>query len=88
MSERASPQNVRATERADRKAQSSDAIFALIEGRSWAYLLIVPSMILVAAVVVYPVISGVLLSLREHRLYRPALGTPWIGLEHSRGRVT
>ena len=30
-----------------------------IEGRYWAYLLILPSLILVAAVVVYPVIDGI-----------------------------
>lgn len=52
------------------------------EGRFWAYLLILPSLVLVGAVVVYPVIDGILLSFREYRLNRPALGTPWIGLEH------
>ena len=40
MSEHATTQNVRATERADRKAGPSNAIYALIEGRYWAYLLI------------------------------------------------
>jgi multiple sugar transport system permease protein len=80
----ASIQNVSVTERADRKAGPSNAMYTLIEGRYWAYLLIIPSMILVAAVVVYPVINGVLLSFREYRLNRPALGTPWIGLEHYR----
>ena len=84
MSEHATTQNVSATERADRKAGPSNAMYTLIEGRYWAYLLIIPSMILVAAVVVYPVITGVLLSFREYRLNRPALGTPWIGLEHYR----
>ena len=84
MSGHATTPNMSATERADRKARPSNAIYSLIEGRYWAYLLIIPSMILVAAVVVYPVISGVLLSFREYRLNRPALGTPWIGLEHYR----
>lgn len=56
----------------------------LVEGRHWAYLLIAPSLILVGAVVVYPVLDGIALSFREYRLNRPALGTPWIGLEHYR----
>lgn len=61
-----------------------DPLVAITEGRYWAYLLIAPSLILVGAVVVYPVIDGILLSFREYRLNRPALGTPWIGLEHYR----
>lgn len=54
----------------------------LSEGRHWAYFLIVPSLILVLAVVIYPVASGILLSFREMRLNRPDLGTGFIGLEH------
>jgi multiple sugar transport system permease protein len=66
-----------------------EALLTLIsEGRFWAYLLILPSLVLVGAVVVYPVIDGVLLSFREYRLNRPALGTPWIGLEHYAEMVT
>jgi ABC-type sugar transport system permease subunit len=61
-----------------------DLLSAVTEGRYWAYVLIAPSLILVGAVVVYPVIDGVLLSFREYRLNRPALGTPWIGLDHYR----
>ena len=88
MSGHVTTQNVSATERADRKAAPSNVMLTLIEGRYWAYLLIIPSMILVAAVVVYPVINGVLLSFREYRLNRPALGTPWIGLEHYQEMMT
>jgi multiple sugar transport system permease protein len=54
----------------------------LSEGRRWAYYLIVPSLVLVLAVVIYPVASGILLSFREMRLNRPDLGTGFIGLEH------
>ena len=63
---------------------SSNVVTAVIEGRFWAYILLVPSLILVGAVVVYPVIDGILLSFREYRLNRPDLGTPWIGLDHYR----
>jgi len=63
-------------------------LVAVTEGRYWAYLLIAPSLVLVGAVVVYPVIDGILLSFREYRLNRLALGTPWIGLEHYRDMVT
>jgi multiple sugar transport system permease protein len=52
------------------------------EGRFWAYLLLLPSLILVLAVVIYPVGSGILLSFREMRLTRPDLGTPFVGLQH------
>lgn len=54
----------------------------LSEGRRWAYFLILPSLILVFAVVIYPVASGILLSFREMRLNRPDLGTGFIGFEH------
>jgi multiple sugar transport system permease protein len=54
----------------------------LSEGRQWAYLLILPSLILILAVVIYPVASGILLSFREMRLTRPDLGTPFVGLKH------
>ena len=85
MSEQTTTQNLRSGEQVRDKATSSDnLIYRLIEGKYWAYLLLIPSLILVTAVVVYPVISGVLLSFREYRLNRPALGTPWIGLEHYR----
>lgn len=59
-----------------------ERLLLLSEGRFWAYLLIVPSLILVFAVVVYPVGSGILLSFREMRLTRPQLGTPFVGLRH------
>src|SRR5215207_11031927 len=85
MSDQVTTQNVRSGEQIRDRAASSDNLFyRLIEGKYWAYLLLIPSLILVTAVVVYPVISGVLLSFREYRLNRPALGTPWIGLEHYR----
>src|SRR5690606_27523453 len=57
-------------------------LVALSEGKLWAYLLILPSLLLVLAVVIYPVGSGILLSFREMRLTRPDLGTPFIGLRH------
>jgi multiple sugar transport system permease protein len=84
MSEHATTRNISAAEQPRDRPGSSNAIIGVIEGRYWAYLLLIPSLILVAAVVVYPVINGVLLSFREYRLNRPALGTPWIGLEHYR----
>jgi multiple sugar transport system permease protein len=56
-----------------------------IEGRYWAYLLILPSLVLVSIVVIYPVFDGIWLSFHTYRLNRPALGHGWIGLEHYRG---
>jgi multiple sugar transport system permease protein len=54
---------------------------SLSEHRHWAYLLIVPSLILVLVIVIYPIFSGVLLSFQEMRLNRPKLNG-FIGLEH------
>jgi multiple sugar transport system permease protein len=53
----------------------------LSERRHWAYLLLAPSLLLVFIVVVYPVLSGILLSLQQLRLNRPALNR-FIGLGH------
>lgn len=84
MSEQATTRETGASMRAQRRTSAFDLVAAVTEGRYWAYLLLIPSLILVAAVVVYPVIDGVLLSFRQYRLNRPALGTPWIGLDHYR----
>lgn len=84
MSEQATTQKVGAASQTRDRSTSSNAIVSLIEGHLWAYLLLIPSLILVAAVVVYPVINGIWLSFHEYRLNRPALGRPWIGLEHYR----
>lgn len=84
MSEQATTQTAGATTQTRDRSTSSNAIVSIIEGRAWAYLLLIPSLILVAAVVVYPVINGIWLSFHEYRLNRPALGRPWIGLDHYR----
>jgi len=54
----------------------------LSEGPLWAYTLLLPSLLLVLAVLIYPVGSGILLSFQEMRLTRPDLGTPFVGLQH------
>lgn len=59
-------------------------IAEISERRGWAYLLLLPSLLLVAAVVIYPVGSGFLLSFRRMLVNRPRLGTPWIGLDNYR----
>jgi len=60
----------------------------LSETRYWAYFLIIPSLVLITAVVVYPVLSGVVISFREYRLNRPDLGTGFVGLEHYQDLLT
>ncbi|MBC7813804.1 MAG: sugar ABC transporter permease, partial [Burkholderiales bacterium] len=54
----------------------------LSETRYWAYLLILPSLILVSVVVIYPVLSGIRMSFFELRLNRPDLGNEFLGIEH------
>jgi multiple sugar transport system permease protein len=52
------------------------------DGRRWAYWLLAPSLVLILAVVLYPTIWGMLLSVREMRLNRLDLGTGFVGLKH------
>lgn len=54
----------------------------LSETRYWMYLLLVPSLVLILAVVLYPTLYGMQLSFREMRLNRPALGTGFVGFKH------
>ncbi|WP_226781523.1 carbohydrate ABC transporter permease [Oceaniglobus trochenteri] len=52
------------------------------ETRSWPFLLIVPSLLVILLVVLYPTLHGISLSFREMRLTRPDLGTGFVGLRH------
>lgn len=54
----------------------------LSETRYWMYLLLLPSAVLILAVVVYPTLYGFQLSFREMRLTRPDLGTGFVGFKH------
>ncbi len=54
----------------------------LSEGRWWGYYLLLPSVILILAVVLYPTLWGMVLSFREMRLNRIDLGTGFVGLRH------
>lgn len=54
----------------------------LSETRYWMFLLILPSLLLITAVVLYPTLYGMQLSFREMRLNRPDLGTGFVGLKH------
>ena len=51
------------------------------ETHYWAYVLLLPSLVLVTAVIVYPVASGVWLSLHEFNLLRATLGMRFVGLQ-------
>lgn len=59
----------------------------LSEGRYWAYYLILPSLLLVTAIILYPVISGIGLSFQEMRLTRPDRNG-FNGLGHYRDLLT
>src|ERR671918_526231 len=59
-------------------------IAEISERRGWSYLLLLPSLVLVAAVVIYPVGSGFLLSFKRMLVNRPRLGAPWVGLDNYR----
>jgi multiple sugar transport system permease protein len=51
------------------------------EGRFWAYLLLMPSFVLVTAVVIYPVISGIWLSFQQFNIMRINQGMRFVGLD-------
>jgi multiple sugar transport system permease protein len=48
----------------------------------WPYMLLLPSLLILAAVIIWPTLSGIDLSFRQMRLNRPALGTGYVGLRH------
>ena len=54
----------------------------LSETRYWMYLLLLPSALLITAVVLYPTVYGMQMSFREMRLNRPDLGTDWVFFKH------
>ena len=60
----------------------ANAVTNLSDSRFWAYYLLVPSLVLIFAVVLYPTIWGIGLSFREMRLNRLDLGTGFVGLKH------
>ena len=51
------------------------------ETRYWAYLMLIPGILLISVVIFYPVISGIRLSFHEYKLLRPNLGQPYVGLD-------
>jgi multiple sugar transport system permease protein len=57
-------------------------IARLSDGPAWPYLLLVPSLVLVVAVILYPTVTGVDFSFRQMRLNRPDLGTGYVGLRN------
>ena len=54
----------------------------LSETRYWMYLLLLPSLLLITAVVLYPTVYGFHMSFHEMRLNRPDLGTGFVALKH------
>lgn len=69
------------TKDAHRRRGITSRIGEISEGRYWAYLLLLPSFILVAAVVLYPVISGIWLSFHQFNIMRIARGMRFVGLD-------
>ncbi|HEX3349378.1 MAG TPA: sugar ABC transporter permease, partial [Acetobacteraceae bacterium] len=56
------------------------SLAAISDTRAWPWLLLAPTLILIAAVVLYPTIRGIDFSFHQMRLNRPALGFGYIGL--------
>ena len=55
---------------------------SLSDTRAFPWLLLAPALLLVAAMVIYPTISGIDMSFRQMRLNRLDLGTGYIGLRN------
>ena len=66
---------------AARKRNLGERLAEISEGRYWAYLLLAPSLLLVLAVVIYPVVSGIVLSFQQYNLTRAAQGATFVGLQ-------
>ncbi len=70
---------------ADQRARRPRTVFGWLgevsEGRFWAYLLLLPSFLLVTAVVIYPVVSGIWLSFHQFNIMRINQGMRFVGLE-------
>lgn len=49
---------------------------------TWAWVLLVPSLVLVAVIIVYPLFTGISLSFHTVILTRPELGRPFVGLRN------
>ena len=62
--------------------RAGQRVLNLTESRHWAYILLIPSLIMILTVVIYPTLWGVTLSFREMRLNRLDLGTGFVGLKH------
>ncbi len=58
------------------------ALGRLSDSRAWPWLLLVPSMLLVFTIIIYPTLTGIDLSFRQMRLNRINLGTGYVGLQH------
>ena len=67
--------------------RSATLLGALSETRYWTICLLLPSLVLLAAVMLYPCVHGGLLSFREMRPTRPDLGTGFVGLAHYRAML-
>ena len=67
---------------ARRSAGFGPRLADLSDSRYWAYYLLLPSLLLICAVVLYPTVWGIGLSFREMRLNRLDLGTGFVGLKH------
>jgi multiple sugar transport system permease protein len=60
----------------------------LSETRYWMYLLLLPSALLITAIVLFPTVYGVQLSFTEMRLNRPAGNGAFVGLKHYQRMLT
>jgi multiple sugar transport system permease protein len=58
------------------------AISRLSDSRAWPWLLLLPAMAVVFAVIIYPTLTGIDISFRQMRLNRINLGTGYVGLAH------
>jgi multiple sugar transport system permease protein len=58
------------------------AVSRVSDSRAWPWLLLLPSMLLVFAVIIYPTLTGIDLSFRQMRLNRINLGAGYVGLQH------
>jgi multiple sugar transport system permease protein len=65
-----------------RRPASPSALGRLVERRTWAWLMLMPSLAILVVNALYPTLYGITLGFREMRLTRPDAGTGFVGVTH------
>ncbi|MHA6692506.1 carbohydrate ABC transporter permease [Devosia sp. A449] len=57
-------------------------VIGFIEGKRWPFVFLIPSMVIIGIIILFPIFWGFSLSIREMHLTRPDKGQDFVGLKH------